>query len=261
MMAEIENQFLVNLIKENHFSLYKKIADFPAIKSFQGEEYSFIQTERAEWPNMIYDLRITNENTSAVLKKISNENELKSHRSYLIIDSISKTVDFDKIARQYSFMPIMRWPGMVYILSESDIYNDTEKSITIKMVNSTKEISDWINISNKTLFTYQGITVDVFLPILDSGIKLYLAYFNDVPAATLLIHDNEETTGLYVGSTLTEYRGKGIMSRLFNYVNSFAYDNKMRYSILEANANSHKLYTNLGYKTVCNFDIFLKMQK
>jgi GNAT superfamily N-acetyltransferase len=261
MMPEINNHFLVNLIRENHFGLYKKIAELPSIKSFQGEDYSYIMTEKAEWPNMIYDLRITNENTAEVLKKISDENELKSYRSYLIIDSISKTIDFDKLARQFSFMPIMRWPGMVHILSESDIYKDAEKSITIKMVNSSKEMSDWINISNRTLFTHQGITVDVFLPVLDSGIKLYLAYYKDIPAATLLIYNKKETTGIYVASTLPEYRGKGIMSKLISYVNSIAYDCKLKYSILEANANSHKLYTSLGYKTVCNFDIFLKMQK
>jgi GNAT superfamily N-acetyltransferase len=217
-------------------------------------------SDQMEWPNMIFDLQLTDDNTDKILTELSKDIHGNELPEFLIIDSLAKTRDFDKAARNAGFMPVMRWPGMIYDLALSEKDTVLPSELAIVKVSNIVSLCEWVAIANKTLFPGKGIDAGIIEPLIYSNeISFFLAYYNNVPVSTILVNYNRETAGLYIVSTLPDYSGRGFMTTLFQFVNIEAYKQGYRFSILEATSQSHRLYTSLGYKDVCNFYIFWKM--
>jgi ribosomal protein S18 acetylase RimI-like enzyme len=251
---------LLRLVRDNHFNLYKDIAGRCSIISGHENEFKFLMTNEMEWPKMIYDLKLTTETTRTVFEKIESQAKAKKIPDFLIIDSETKTDNFDQISKDFNFIPVMRWPGMALNISETKrMPLISSLNFSISEVENMDELEQWISIINRTLFTREGIRSKIFEPlILSEKFSFLLGKHNGVPVSTMLVYFYEETVGIYMASTLSEFSHRGFMTALLKYTEEIASSGGYKFLTLEANKQSLKLYLSFGFNDVGNFDIYWK---
>jgi hypothetical protein len=253
-------QFYGQLIRHNHFNFYKKICENCMVKSGGTKDYKYLMNEQMEWPNLIYDLQLEKDNTDLVMEEIALKIQAEELPRFLIIDSFAKSENFEKAARKSGFMPVMRWPGMVFELNLSENTLILPQDFTISKVQNISELREWVLIVNKTLFPGKGLNAEILGPLLHStGMSFLLAKYKGTPVSTMLLNTNGNTAGIFMASTLPDFTRKGFMSAILHYVGMDACKQGLSYLILEASGQSHKLYSTFGFKEVCNFDIYWKM--
>jgi ribosomal protein S18 acetylase RimI-like enzyme len=250
---------LIQLVRANHYNFYKEIAENCSIKSGNHGGYKYLMTEQMEWPNMIYDLQLTNDNTIQALENLATVIQSNKVPEFLIIDSAVKNEHFDKSAKLCGFIPIMRWTAMTFQINKTEKIFKLPDDFSISRVNNLKGLKEWISIVNKVLFSREGIMAEVFAPLIYSDkFSFLLGIYKGIPVSTMLVYYMDETAGIYMASTLSDYSGKGFMTAILNFVENEASRCGFKYLTLEANKQSYKLYSSFGFNHVGNFDIYWK---
>jgi ribosomal protein S18 acetylase RimI-like enzyme len=161
--------------------------------------------------------------------------------------------------KSFGFLPVMVWPGMIIQTSAYNLETDINPLIEIAEVRDSETLKHWIDIVNKTLFQSRGISESLLSETLNSSeVYLLIAYYNKQPAGTLLAHVWNSTLGIYMVSTLPEYRQKGCMKSLMSRSHSLAIEKKCEHIVLEANNASYRGYKRLGFEHVSDYTIFWK---
>jgi len=249
------------LIRHNHFNLYEKLTKICSLKTIKNNQYSALMTDKMEWPNIIYNLNF-NSKTADLLSELCTKIDTNKLPEFILIDSHAKPDDFDTQVRSHQILPVMRWPGMIFLHNQNTKDKIPPKEFIIRRVTNMEMLKDWISIANTNLFPKKGLNSNEFKALLtQENIQAFLGYFNDKSVSTLLINYHLTTSGLYIASTLPEYSGKGFMSSLINFSISKAKSEGYEYSVIEATPQSHHLYSSLEFQEVCNFDIYWKSQQ
>lgn len=261
MISNASDIFLAGIIRKNHFGLYKNLADTCGFRHIFLNGCSAIIAPGSEWPNMIYDPSGDEKQLISCFEMLSKKISKQELPSFFIVDSFSKNPEFDNIAKKNGFRPVIRWPGMVRELETGNNPLYPAPDMEFHNIEKKEELRDWIEIINTTLFTEKGLNSNDFFPLLRSReISLMLGKYKGTPCSTMLLHLYEKSAGIYCASTHPGFLGKGIMRNFVDHICDVCGRSGYTHAILEANAASFSLYRKAGFREVCNFDIYWKIQ-
>lgn len=205
------------------------------------------------------DERVKQLNIHNLVALISGDNEesIKFHQKN----------EFKEIGRfPHSMRKFNRWVDLVWYLKQYPIVlTDEDTKITLKPVKSVEQIQE--------LFTVlQEIWKEVFTPIIGAeqvaymltnyqsieniteeianGAKYFLLTYQNLPVgytAYEALNDQIYISKLYLHAN---YRGKGLMSAIFDYYESIAGDKTLHLNVNQNNRQAIAVYEHRGFKRV-----------
>jgi len=256
-----DKRSLTTLLRQNHFDYYARLNMFCQLPKREFKGFKAILNPGMEWPNMIYDIRCDAEEPDSILSEIRSGIDSGDLPELLIIDTYAKSEQFDSVARKYGMLPVMRWPGMVFHLS-GEVQVKMPDSFEIRQVSNQAMLIEWTAVVNETFFQKTGIHEKALTGILDTNdLELFVGYSKGTPASTLMINYRTKEAGIYMVSTRPEYTGRGFMTTIMHYALIRTAARGLKYALLEATPQSYKIYRQIGFQDIANFDIFWRANK
>lgn len=116
-------------------------------------------------------------------------------------------------------------------------------------VKTSQDLQIWTDTAIATFgFSETGFK-EFFYPLIENaGCIPLLIYYNDIPAATAMVHCGESVAGIYAMSTKVEYRRKGLGRAAINTCIELAKQSKLDYAVLYSSEDGVKLYNAMGFK-------------
>ncbi|MBE0466360.1 MAG: hypothetical protein IBX71_03945 [Candidatus Desulforudis sp.] len=103
-----------------------------------------------------------------------------------------------------------QWIGMALDLTDFNDSFSGPEGLTIRIVDSITTLGTWVAIAGEGLFGGKEVDVNLFGNLLGKpNVRYYLAFFHNKPVATSMLYLSSGTAGIYIVSTLTEYRKLG----------------------------------------------------
>ena len=156
---------------------------------------------------------------------------------------------------------IFQWTGMGLKI-DSPIENKINKSFIIKTVQNKDELSDWLKIVNTALMTSNSIPKNIFLSLYyKSNFNLYLVFVDNIPISTGLAFFSNNHCGIYMISTLNEYRNKGLGTAVTKQCINDAFKKGINNVVLHASPAGESIYKKMGFKKYCEFSIYWMLGK
>jgi len=149
-------------------------------------------------------------------------------------------------------IPLTRWKGMAITVKKN---NKKTKSIEIVKVASSYRFRQWENVV-KEVFHPSELKPQK-LPYSriykNENIKLILGLYNKKPACSGAIFENNNSAGIYFIGTHTDFRGRGLATEFMIQLMNLTAKKTI---VLQATQDGYKIYSKLGFKEYCNFDLY-----
>jgi hypothetical protein len=101
-----------------------------------------------------------------------------------------------------------------------------------------------------------GAFVSSFKIDAQSPQKFFIAYLDEMPAATSLLFTHKNSAGIYYVSTLPSYRNKGCGLRITQAAMQSAKESGFKNIILQATPMGAKVYIQAGFRQYCHAEIY-----
>lgn len=150
--------------------------------------------------------------------------------------------DFKKVAQ----FPVMSKP------LDSSIDCEYLPELSVEVADSDNQCIVWMEVMSRAF----GASLDhtrIFVSLIKSRLypahlKLYLAYYNNIPVATAMIIRHDDVIAISCVGTIELYRKKGISSALIKQALYDARNNDCRTAILFSSHMGESMYTKLGFE-------------
>jgi ribosomal protein S18 acetylase RimI-like enzyme len=252
----------MNLIESNNNNLLAYIAEKAKLTVVQKENVKWVLSTPFKWPNFIFDTKLPAANLEEFVNETVQHIEQKQAPSLWMISAENLNSDFISLLDNNSLRLSMQWTGMMCDLSKFQNPDNIEP-FKIIQVNGLAQLQDWLSIINQTLFnSANSLDFDLFKLFLnDNNIKLYTGYYNNIPVATSLMFLHTGVAGLYMISTLPEYRKKGLGTLITTYPMLDAKAMGLKTSVLYATSMGKNMYKTIGFEEHEKMNIFWKVGK
>lgn len=170
---------------------------------------------------------------------------------FLITDQTRPT-NLPEILKDMGFTIDVSGLCMVMDLASTDFSQDIPDCIRMVRVSDSEHLTQWSDIVNTALIGHEIMSTDQFNDIykLDNT-RLYMAYYNDIPAsACMTIFENDLAT-LEAVSTLPEYRRRGLATSLIRKALSDLLKVGVRTVSLRAESDGISVYRKIGFTVHC----------
>lgn len=247
------------IVIKNLFDVYRKASEIFQYKLIEQLSYHYIISPNGSWPNMVFN--IDNQIVESDLNQLVDGMKSQLLPSRLILTSNNETVS--KYLINNGIRPVMRWDAMLLKsgYTKSTISISASPNIKVETVTTLAQFELWTLIVNQSLS--QNLAADKMM-LLTNNINLItcsIAYYDGIPAGTLMSYDNGESIGLYFIATLPELRGKGVASALVSHSLVKALEQNEKSIILHATAAGKLVYLKFGFETVGLIDIYWTVGK
>jgi hypothetical protein len=258
-----ESQLLNIEIKSNLYQLYTIIARENRFLSFQAPEYSWVSPKPYVWPAFIYDSKITVDDLKKLEKNLITKmrNNVAPNFWIVCIDEFSDFLEtfFDSNGLRLAQV----WPGMLlelkYFLTDND---NTTTNFRVRKINNKEDLQKWARIIDLELYSSKGFSYKPFLPFLNKdNFSFYLGEYNGVPVASSMGFFNGNSVGLYMISTLSQYRGKGFGKEITKAPLIEGKKRGYKFGVLQASKMGLSIYQKIGFSELNKFLIFWLVSK
>jgi ribosomal protein S18 acetylase RimI-like enzyme len=250
------------LIENNLAGLYRKATLNNNGVLHIEEDMEWVINNNSAWPSFVYNACFDD---SVVTNKIDEILELiraKVAPSWWITGPSLKVSNFKDIIEKAGMRQMMQWPGMALDLNKLPTIQMKSPDLEIKQVKNEMDLVNWIKITESELFDGKKLNKVLFENLLnDPDISLYLGLIEGIPVATIGLHFDADTAGIYMVATTSSYRSKGIGTAMTLKALEDAKKNGHHLAVLEATAISEKMYHKIGFESFCNFDIYWMVGK
>lgn len=245
---------------QNHRYLFELLSKYGDSKKKYDQDglYSVMDKNRA-YPNLTlcYDDVNIQEST---LKKYFQAVEDQYAAPYIILQKNDNSDFIEKLLKQDGFRAVEEWLSMKINLE--NLPKKDNNQLRIIKVQNTGQLLEWINVAQISLFKNTLFKTSDFEQFISNNIvTLWIAYIHNQPVTTLLSVKQSNNIGLYMISTLDEFRGKGYATEIILKVLHDAAEQGIRHCILEATRMGVNLYKNIGFHEVGKFVIYWKVGK
>ena len=177
---------------------------------FESTNYfDYIKTHDCIWPNHLCNLQAKENTIESVLTHIETQVEAGSIPPWLLCNPVK---DNPKVIAQILKRGYKKsvWTAMSYNFS-SEFPNIKIKLLKLKVVTNQKDFDAWMKIVEEELMGGKALNKSLFQFLLRfQQCYFYLGTLDGKPAATSLLFHHENSAGIYLVATTTEYRKKGI---------------------------------------------------
>ena len=149
---------------------------------------------------------------------------------------------------------ILTSSGFEALFEQTAMYLDLENypimgqsDLELLPIDSERDIRTWTDIAARS-FEYEIDNSVIQKIAVNSNVKLFMAYLGDHPAATAMLFNTGDVTGIHQMGVLPEYRGQGIARKLMQDIINLCIQMPARYITLQASTAGEPLYSSLGFK-------------
>jgi len=231
------------------------------MEKFIDNQYSFIRNKKGYsvpmWPSF-YLYNIDPDDYVNVIGK-----SLNKELPWQIW--IEKEPDNDRIIkylREQGFKKIGEFTGMAVDINILDNLRERE-SVRILKVATHEMLIDWVSMVVKEWWGGDdkrvGSVLNVYKELYTSkDVELFVAYYNGTPVGTSLGIFDGDSVGLYMIFTHSDYRNQGIGKLLTLAPLLSGKEKGYKSGVLYATEEGKIIYDQIGFKKVCNSQIYLK---
>jgi GNAT superfamily N-acetyltransferase len=141
--------------------------------------------------------------------------------------------------------------------SPNNLLPELSETIEIVKPESISDLEQWLTIVNTELIAPLKLDFVLMESMLaQAGIEIFLLKYNGIGVSTCLLHQSENSTGLYLIATLKSAQKQGLASLLVRYIlarNSRAAKNPV---VLHATPSGEPLYLKLGFQSYGHFFLY-----
>lgn len=257
ILEELSLNSISATIEDNIYNFFIKIGKKAKRIVHIESNIKWIITLPSIWPNYLFDARFEITDIEENLRDIIRQIKRGDAPAQWFIGPRSNSSDFIKILSKYGFNMVGQWPGMAIELLKMNTDFSNPPNLSIEVIKKEDSLSQWVSVVSTAMFGNGFMGIDLFKNLLtDTDFNFYLAFLNEKPVATSLAFISSGIVGLYLISTLPEYRNRGIGKMI---TLAPLYDaKKIGYKIggLFATQLGERIYRRIGFKEVCNFDIY-----
>lgn len=242
-----------NKIIKNHFSLYLLFAEINKINYYNLGFAKAIKSNKSTWPNFIFDIKnnLSDNDMNDLTEKIQN----KILPELIIVDS---DIDIKKeLLVKYNYKQIVSWPGLIFNINKLN-ENKYNSELIVKIVETDKEIREWINIASLQLkidFNFKEFKNLIKCKEVTAFIGLYY----NKPVCTSLIYIKDNIAGSYMSSTLPAFLGKGFGSTIVLESLKFVKAQNIYEVVFTSSKQGLKPWLNIGAKQYCTLNLYWKL--
>jgi hypothetical protein len=258
-MDKQSENIAVNM-EENLYAFYHLVAQVGEMPHEINEDYSWVNASPYSWPGFVFNFTRNEDKQAECLMKIQNEIDKGIVPPLLIVRVEPKANCFSELAAAHKFRLVMQWPGMAIHLDDIKLSFDARKNFELIEISSASQLFSWIEITEKCLFKGKKQHTEMFMKIMTNRkVKFILGIYEHEPVATAVLFIDKGIAGIYMVSTLPEFRKKGLSSNLLLYGLFLAQKNNCHLAVLQANNLSKTLYEKIGFQEHCQFEIYWKI--
>lgn len=248
----------IDRLENNIYSFYIKVASKSNRIIYIGDKLKWVNVYPSRWPNYAFDLNFEANGGDEVISFLKKEIRKGLAPNTLFIGPHSNSKGLGGILVKHGFTKALTWPGMIAKLDsiKDDLFKPGD--LDIQVVKRKADLVSFVRILEQSMFGHGYIEYSLFENLLsDDNIHFYLAKLNGKPISTSLIFLSSGIAGIYLVSTLPANRncGFGTQITLASLLDAkrFGYQS----AGLFATQLGQRVYSNIGFKTCCNFDIYV----
>jgi len=247
------------LIEENLNGLYTLAAESGKYPHGVEEGFSWVNVSPNIWPNYIYNAHFNEADAQSRIQAVTILIDKGFAPPFWITGPKLTIADFSEMLLKCNFRNIMKWPGMAIDLKNKSMIT-SNRNIEVKEVQSTLQLEEWVNITQRILFNQKSLDTELLMIMLNSNqVTLLLGYLDGKAVATLMVYINKGIAGFFMVTTLPEFRKMGISGTMLLRAMEIAKEKNCYYAVLQANSMSYMMYKSIGFQEYCTFDIYWKM--
>lgn len=222
-------------------------------------DVSWVTTKPSLWPNAIFGAQIKSNTTESRIIQIISEIEADRMPSVWVVGPGSEPDDLGDQLERKGFTKKGTQIGMAADLAALP-EGHTPTNSSIHIVTDRTMLRTWAATVEEGLFGQK-----IFDPLLleallhEPAAAFYLGIYNEKPIATSFLFLSSGVAGLYLVSTLPQYRRRGMGTAMTLKPLLDARDAGYNIGILQANPSAENMYAQIGFNTYCTFD-FLKWE-
>ena len=241
----MENRRSEQIINENLKGLYQLFSE--NIRAEVNKYYIRL----LEFP--YEDIVFFNKFDNQTLTRVIHDKNLRETMPVVVF--MNNNAKLTQTLKPNGFIPLTRWKGMAI---PKKISNEVIKGLEFVHITSPYRYRQWESVA-ATVF-HSGEIKPKKLPYSrlykKDNIRFILGLFNKKPACVGALFENKESSGIYFVGTHPEFRGNGLGSALTKHLINIAQRETI---VLQATMDGYKIYTKLGFKEFCNFDLYRLM--
>jgi predicted GNAT family N-acyltransferase len=189
--------------------LFELIGRMPQQVFVRAAHYDMIKTSKSTWPNQLLNLHITLKEVDRVLDEIEYQGVKQQIPTLLMCNPIKdNALVIEKImSRNYQSST---WTAMTHQLQYDEL-PQLSNNFKVELVDNENDLDLWISIVEQELMGNNKLNNSIFHTLLShKGCFFFLGFDNGKAVATSFLFNGTINAGIYLVSTLTAYRKKGI---------------------------------------------------
>jgi len=256
-MQNINEDSIKFIIEDNFNDLFVFMANKNGLKKSFSVKMSWVNSAPYCWPNIIFNNQFENSTLANDLKDMVASIKNKVAPPFCLIGPKNGISDLGDRLQEHGLRPIDSWPGMAVDLEKINSSIDDIKLFKIKIVDNKKDLFDWFTLVSKELFPKKKLDLNIFMNVLnESSIKFFIGYYKDEPVSTAMNFYSSGVVGTYMISTSLNHRSKGLGTAITAAALSIAKKDGYGIGILQSTQSGFGVYTRLGFKEYCHFDVY-----
>ena len=246
------------LVKNGLDNFFAYLANDDQVNIESRDDYCWITNEFGVFPNnYVYDLK------SSVTEKMDElkENILNKRMGDLLwIPGTAENEELIDTLEENDFEKAIEYKGMYLDLEELE--DEAQTDIEIKEVDSQDLLYQWAKVIVEGWWSGTKAKIDSLYQMYRNfyqdteNFRVYVALIDGKVVGSAMAYFGEEVVGLYLISTLPEYRKRGIGRELTTRPLRDAREKGCTGAVLQATKEGEKLYSKIGFEEVFNYQIY-----
>ncbi len=233
-MKEMSKMIVSNI---NNLTSLWKTAGVPFDTYTTTPEFDYcLAIKKGDWPNRLwFHKKVEQKNIDLTKEKIRTSGlvvphwDIKGGDSYQLFEKNGFKLKFEQV-------------GMHLRLHD---FFEIEKTVTIKPVTKEEEASIWAELYPMA-FGYR-ISSEILMRT-QKDIQYHLAYYQNQPIATIIVHQTGKITGVHGIGVIPTMRKRGFAGQIMKLLINDAITRGSEYMTLQASAMGKNIYLGLGFE-------------
>jgi ribosomal protein S18 acetylase RimI-like enzyme len=256
-IGKLSPRSAASAIEDNVYTFFAEIGKNRDIFLHMGHRIKWIDARPSVWPNYLFDARFDTATVDQSIRLIKSHIERREAPAQWFIGPGLNSVELDRSLRKNGFNSTVQWPGMAVELLKMNTGFHGPDRLTIETVRTEESLALWVEIVSRAMFGNGFMSIELFRNFLtNKKVYIYLAFLNKTAVATSLLFISSGIGGLFLISTLPEYRNRGIGKAMT--LAPLLDARKLGYRIggLFATQLGEVIYRKIGFEQCCNFEIY-----
>ncbi len=242
----------------NLTSFYKRIAMLSGLPTGEANGISYVLNPDGSWPSYVFGGgKLSTDIIGEICEKMRNR-ELPA----FWLREIVPGDEFAASVAEYGIRQINLWSGMEMVKETIFGRLAPSRDITIERITGERELREWLDVVNHEVMSGKTIDYRLFRPALNAPeFEFFRILRQKKTVATLLGFRNGDTTGIYMVSTKSEFRGKGYGTWITSEAMDYFIRKGFRKFVLHSTSAGYPVYKKLGFTENSHFGIFWMVGK